>query len=296
MKTLFAFLSLAVLVAGISVIGGRWYKENKQPAFPPMNEEVEKATPLLAAPKVAPKDIRIMTDISYCESGNKCHKLDMYLPASLSFPTVIFIHGGSWKEGDRHMYGHLGRFFAANGVGAIIPSFRQVPEVTVEGQVKDITTVFTWAQKNADTYGLNSDIFLIGHSSGAHLVALVATKQYVKPAGTVCISGIYNVGFNVWVSGDNAAFKGLDKKQYSPINYVKDGLPPFLVMYASSDYQTLPSQAIAFSKKLKAAKVETDLYVMAKETHIQAIIDMAVPGSSQGNHLLSWMKSHYTVK
>src|SRR5262245_27853202 len=41
------------------------------------------------------------------------HKLDFYYPKGLrSYPVVFFVHGGTWRSGDKKLYAPLGELFA----------------------------------------------------------------------------------------------------------------------------------------------------------------------------------------
>ena len=76
-------------------------------------------------------------DLSYYEGSDahpSKHKLDLYLPSgSEGHPVLVFVHGGSWRRGDKDAYGGaygaMGRSLAAEGVAVAVINYRLTPEV-----------------------------------------------------------------------------------------------------------------------------------------------------------------------
>ena len=79
--------------------------------------------------------------------------------------------------------GALGQF--GKGWAFASANYRLVPQATVEQQAADVASAIAWLRANAAKEGLDPDrIVLMGHSAGAHLVALVGTDpHYLKAAG-----------------------------------------------------------------------------------------------------------------
>lgn len=252
-------------------------------------------------PVIETPHIRLLNDLNYGTSPKQ--KLDLYLPANTQkpFTTVFFIHGGSWTNGDRVMYGHLGRYFASNGIGCIIPSYRLYPEVKCDGEINDLTQAFIWTQNHLEEYGgQKGRLFLFGHSSGAHLASLLATNtQFLSLVGhspneikgVIAMSGLYTVDWNVKIAGLNQIFDGLDKIKYSPANFVVSS-PPFLVMYAENDYRHLIRQGKSFLNKLIEAGNPAELFVVPQEDHASEIIHLVLPDSPHGKKIIDWLQTH----
>ena len=64
-------------------------------------------------------------------------------------------------------------------------NYRLVPNATVEQQAADVVAAIAWLRDNAGRLGIDTTrIVLMGHSAGAHLLALVGTApQYLAAAG-----------------------------------------------------------------------------------------------------------------
>src|SRR5262249_37999874 len=135
------------------------------------------------------------------------HRLDLFLPRGRKdFPVLFFVHGGAWLRGDKGflgIYSALGTFFARHGVGVAVTNYRLSPAVKHPEHVKDVARAFAWTVRNIARYGGRPDqVFVCGHSAGAHLVALLVTDEsYLKQEGltaqavrgAIPLSGIYRL-------------------------------------------------------------------------------------------------------
>src|SRR3546814_9915209 len=66
-----------------------------------------------------------------------------------------------------------------------LPIYRLYPQVRFPDFVKDGANAVKWARDNADRYGGSSDrLFVMGHSSGAHIAAMLALdEEFLKGVG-----------------------------------------------------------------------------------------------------------------
>ncbi len=127
-------------------------------------------------------------------------KLDLYKPnfASANTPTVIFFYGGGWTEGDKSQYAFVADRLARDGYAVIVPNYRKYPDVKFPTFIKDSAKAVDWAQLHLKDYKLDADnLFIMGHSAGAHTATLVASDpQYlqsnVKFRGILGLSGPYD--------------------------------------------------------------------------------------------------------
>ncbi len=124
--------------------------------------------------------------VSY--GADPLQKLDLWRSAGPApAPLVVFVHGGGWKRGDKdnatgttkvtHL---LGRGYAFASI-----DYRLVPEATVEQEAADVALALSWLRAHAAANGIDANrIVLMGHSAGAHLVALVGTDPgYLQAVG-----------------------------------------------------------------------------------------------------------------
>ena len=174
---------------------------------------------LTIPPATLDANVKPVKNIAYTEGAPEDaakHKLDLYLPTDKTkFPVLFFVHGGSWRSGDRSLYGALGNRFAKLGTGVVIPSYRLMPKNPHPAQVEDVAAAFAWTVKHIAEYGGDpSQIFVAGHSAGGHLVSLLAldpkylAKYDLTPKmmrGVMALSGVYDMRSMAAFGADEAA-------------------------------------------------------------------------------------------
>jgi acetyl esterase/lipase len=230
------------------------------------------------------------------------HRLDLYLPrGKKDFPVLFFVHGGAWQRGDKAMlgiYGVLGSFYARHGVGAVVINYRLSPGVAHPEHVKDVARAFAWTYKNIAKYGGRPDrIFVSGHSAGGHLISLLVTDESFLKAegltakavrGAISLSGVYRIPDRYL-----ASVFGTDpevRKQASPIEHVRAGLPPFLIIYGDNDYPGCdrePSQA--FCKALKARGDRAETVEVPECNHYNVLMNAALTDTPVSRAVLGFI-------
>ena len=120
-------------------------------------------------------------------------------------PVIFMVHGGGWRRGDKGMSGVVDNKFEHWGPRGIVfmsANYRLLPEADPYAQAEDIARALAKAQAEATRWGADPKRFvLMGHSAGAHLVALLAVspgmlKQFgaLPPIATISLdSGTLNV-------------------------------------------------------------------------------------------------------
>jgi acetyl esterase/lipase len=205
------------------------------------------------------------------------HKLDLYVPkGKKDFPVLFFVHGGTWRHGDRRTYVKLGDLFASHGIGTVIISYRLSPQVQHPAHIEDVARAFAWTCTHISRYGGRpGEIFACGHSAGAHLVSLLATDESFLKAqkralkdirGVISISGVYVIPpfFLSKVFGPDESVC----KKASPLHNVKGNHPPFLLLYGDKDFPAFDLMAENMCKELKKCDCEASTRKIASRNHI----------------------------
>ncbi len=121
--------------------------------------------------------------------------LDLYYqPDGAPRRLLVFVHGGSWVGGDKSNLSSapdLVPWFLERGWVVAALNFRlasplgQAREVSYGEQCADIASALAWLVEHGGEYGVSEPgVTLMGYSSGAHLVALLATDhRYLESAG-----------------------------------------------------------------------------------------------------------------
>jgi acetyl esterase/lipase len=237
-----------------------------------------------------PSEVEVVKDITYFEgdeADKHKHQLDLYLPkGKKDFPVLFFVHGGAWISGDRNYFGvysAIGNAFARHGIGAVVISYRLSPKVQHPEHIKDVAAAFAWTKKNIEKHGGRKDqIFVCGHSAGGHLVALLATNEsYLKAEGcslkdikgAIPMSGVFVLADNfmptIFGKGDDAL------KSASPVRNVKEGHPPFLIVYADKDMPFCEANSASFCKELKGAKCDAEVCEIKSRNHMTIIMSFS---------------------
>lgn len=157
-------------------------------------------------------------------------------------PVIVYVHGGGWKRGSKD--NATGRFkpvhYPGQGYAFASINYRLVPAATVEQQAADVAGAVKVLVERAATLGIDRRrIVLMGHSAGAHLVALVGTdERYLKGAG-LSFADIAGV-----IPNDGAA--------YDVPAQMKDG-PPIMQATYEQAFGTDPARQKALSPTAHAS-------------------------------------------
>lgn len=115
--------------------------------------------------------------------------LDLWLPKARAgkAPLVLYVHGGGWKRGSKDSATGRAKpvHYPEQGYAFASINYRLVPAATVEQQAADVASALAALLAKADALGIDrTRVVLMGHSAGAHLVALVGTdERYLRGAG-----------------------------------------------------------------------------------------------------------------
>ena len=119
--------------------------------------------------------------------ADRLQAVDYWAGATHDAPLVVFVHGGGWSRGDKRMMDGSDKLahWRAEGYAVASVNYRLVPDATVEQEAEDVAAAVALLKSRAGPLGFDPDrIALVGHSAGAHLVALVGTDpQYLRGAG-----------------------------------------------------------------------------------------------------------------
>ena len=244
-----------------------------------------------------PFDVVEERDLPYYEGpgfDRRKHRLDLFLPrGQRDFPVLFFIHGGAWVSGDRRMYTSVGRVFAKNGVGTAVISYRLSPVVQHPAHVDDCARAFAWVKNHIGERGGRPDqIFVAGQSAGGHLTALLCTNEkYLAQQncsladirGAIPISGIFEFRPGRF---DRVIGEGVEAAESaSPIRFLNDRCPPFLVMYAERDIPNCDQMSQRLCRELNQWKVPAESHEIAGRNHVsimfRLMMDTRDPATQQ---------------
>jgi acetyl esterase/lipase len=216
-------------------------------------------------------------------------KLDIYVPrnATPNSRVVIFFYGGEWQAGQKGDYRFAGEALSSEGFIAVLPDYRIYPEATFPQFVEDGALAVRWVHDNIASFGGDpTHIYLMGHSAGAHIAALVTLDaHYLKDLGldrsviraTAGLAGPYDF---FPFDEDRAIFhmKPGDTKpdpNIEPINFVDGHAAPFLAVQGMTDTTCTPNNAFELVAKTRAAGGEADYVTYKNRGHVAVVVALA---------------------
>lgn len=218
------------------------------------------------------------------------HSLDVYVPDEPSQgprPLVVFWYGGRWTDGDKSDYKFVGAALASVGCVAVLPNYRHYPNVKMAGFMADAAQATQWAAAQAANYGADpSRLFLMGHSAGAHLAALVSldTSYFFATgapppaiAGVIALSG--PLDFLPLTESDTQDMFGppANYPESQPIHFARAGAPPMLLIHGSADETVLPKNSINLAAALRAKGANVTLKIYPHLKHADTVAAMSLP-------------------
>lgn len=197
-------------------------------------------------------------------------------------PILLFWHGGGWTSGYKEWMAFMAPAFNAAGVTFVSAGYRLAPQHLFPSGVEDCASAVAWVARNIGEHGGDPrDLFIGGHSAGAHYAALLAvdprwTKHLGTPRelfrGCLTISGVFELGAGSGLSV-RPRFLGTDPEndaRASPRLLLREAPPPFLVAYGTKDFPHLVTQGAQFVAALRAIGAEADELPLADRTHFTA--------------------------
>lgn len=238
-------------------------------------------------------EFTIIKDIIYTSADwPQSLAAELYLPNKLpaqasNWPVVLMVHGGGWSGRDRSDMDSTAKKLAKQGYAVFNVSYRFAPEFIYPAPVQDLQMALLWLQKNATEYQLDLHrLNAWGYSSGAHLVAQVAS---VKPgaAQTLDLSPSLPKIHAVVAGGIPAdlskysnspivvPFLGVKRdenpqlyKDASPMTHISADVPSMFLYHGKLDRLVEKEQSINYYNALRKAGVPAELYLHPLWGHV----------------------------
>ncbi|MCT8999026.1 alpha/beta hydrolase [Chelativorans intermedius] len=207
-------------------------------------------------------------------------------------PVVIYAHGGGWVRGSRKKVYSLPEWLNQKGYLFVAIDYRKVPSTTIDGQVRDLAQAVAWVRANIHRYGGDPDrIVLMGHSAGAHLVALAAARGMVGNVRGVIPNDVQ--------AYDMVAYAGLrgslgypyldafgsdpqDWVRWSPATYARHGAgyPPHLFLHSGSNGERRRALTNGYANLLRSRGARVEVFDGRRYTHGSIARRLGQPGDA----------------
>jgi len=221
---------------------------------------------------IAEKSLTAQEIKTFAYGKHERQKLDVLTPEKAKdAPVVIFIHGGGWIRGDKKIYQYVQRRLAREKIVTVSANYRLCPEAAFPDFIHDGADVVAWTTNNITDKGGNpSEIYLMGHSAGAHTVAMLGLNEtYLEKVGVnrSCIKGIIPIAAPLMLKASQIpelafVFGNAKDDEMWPLAFIDGNEPPFLLLQGALDplIQPIHSQAAETMIKAKGGKVTTHVF------------------------------------
>jgi acetyl esterase/lipase len=256
----------------------------RAPAFPPS----QVIFPVLMTRR---RGVTRVRDLAYGDDPRM--RLDVYEPAEPGAlrPGIMEVHGGAWVIGSKREQGiPLLNHLAANGWVGINVDYRLSPRAKFPDHLVDLKRAIAWYREHAEEHGADPEFLCVtGGSAGGHLAALVALTANVpeyQPGfaevdtsvrAAVPFYGVYDL--RVLLDAAPRRFASLlerhvmgvrradDPEAYdkaSPMHWIREDAPPFLIVHGDLDTLVPVTQARTFAQRLRETSAAPVLYAEMK--------------------------------
>jgi acetyl esterase/lipase len=260
----------------------------------------------------------VKQDIPYTEKATQRQVLDVYSPASArQLPVVFWIHGGGWQTGDKKEVQLKPKAFTDKGFVFVSTEYRLLPAVEMGTIVRDIARAIRWVHDHIGEYGGDpNQLFVMGHSAGAQLAALICTDdRYLKAEklsleaikGCVPVDGdTFDVPAIIETAETRRRVHGLPQakyghrekfgndpakhKDFSAVTHVAKGkhIPPFLILHVA-EHPDNSAQAQRLGAALKDAGIPVTIFAAKETSHNRINADLGLPEDPSTKALFEFM-------
>lgn len=278
---------------------------------------------LLLATEVHAQVVR--ENIPYVEPNHVRQVLDVYSQlGSEKLPVVFWIHGGGWQVGDKKDVELKPKWFTERGFVFVSTNYRLLPDVSMRELISDVASGLGWTHKNIEKFGGDPNrIFVMGHSAGAQLAAILCTDhRYLEKVGVpstalrgcVPVDGdTYDIPAMVMTAEMRQTLHGLplpenghrvkfgnDPKlhlDFSAVTHVarNKGIPPFLILYVAG-HPDVTAQARRLEISLANADVAVSSFGASDTNHSKLNDDLGLDNDAATAKLLEFLERHKVVK
>jgi acetyl esterase/lipase len=246
----------------------------------------------------------LQANVPYNNDTLQKHLLDIYLPVNAKgkVPLVILIHGGGWLSNDKYAdIGYMKKTVAeivSSGYALASIDYRFSTQAVFPAQILDCNRAVSFLYDNADKYGFDKNRFaLMGFSAGGHLASLEGLSKnndiasFFMPGTSKLFS--FKAVVDFYGPAELVLFPGSDDekspealligaaplsrpdlaKAASPVTYVDQDDPPFLIIHGEKDQMVSPKQSQLLSAWLSVAGVPNELFILKEAPHFGEMFD-----------------------
>lgn len=220
--------------------------------------------------------------------------VELHLPPGPGpHPVLLYAHGGGWTSGtptdgleDLGVSEVIDHGWAIASIGYRLAD--PATGVTAQHQRDDVAAVLGWIRTAGPDVGLGDRVVAMGHSSGAHIVALAAADAAptARPDTVVLVSGVFDflpdVVDHPLLRPAAAAALGCHPSDCGPVEalepvaFADRGDPPVVLVHGADDRVVTSATSVRYAEALRRADVAVDLHVVSGGGHSGAVLAAAI--------------------
>ncbi|MBI1212033.1 MAG: alpha/beta fold hydrolase [Alphaproteobacteria bacterium] len=208
-------------------------------------------------------------------------KLDVYFPKDgTPRAVIVFFHGGGWTSGNKRIYPLLAAAFTGRGYAVVVPNYRLYPSARFPDFMEDAALAIKWTDDNRGHFG-GAPMFVMGHSAGAHIGALLALDPSylrahgIEPShlrGIIGIAGPYTMNPAKWPIMRDIFAAASPPESARPIKLVREQTVPMLLLHGAYDRVAKEANSTRLAEALKNAGSVAELKVYPRIGHFEILL------------------------
>lgn len=245
------------------------------------------------------------------ETNSNLLSLDIYTKDDMkNKPVIFFVHGGGLIAGDKANRSAIGTkpdYFVSQEFVFISTNYRLSPGVTHPAHITDVADALMYVYNTIERYGGNKNqIFVMGHSAGAHLVSLLSTNEiYIQAAGGQLdlIKGCVSLDTEQYNSADsNIIYRKTigdnkeDLDDASPLKHVEKDkdIPPILTFYNEKRAERMQLQR-PFIDALTENGIPAAAIMAQGDSHNEVNTDIGKEGDQKTQIIMEFLRDPQNV-
>ncbi|MFL6799717.1 MAG: alpha/beta hydrolase [Xanthobacteraceae bacterium] len=243
---------------------------------------------------------RVGRPIRLAYGATPIEMLDLYKCAQADAPTMIFIHGGSWRSGRASQFAVYAEPFIKARANFIALDFTDVRSTNGDlfPMVDQCRRAVSWIYGNAASFGIQPDkLFLCSRSSGSHLAGCVVTTEWEKQGlplnvikGGVLGSGMYDLKpVRLSLRSKFVKFTDEMEQELSPLRHIDKLHTPLVLVVGSLETPEFQRQARDFAAAILGAGKPAKLVIAKGYNHYEVGETLGNPYAVLGRAAMDMM-------
>lgn len=268
---------------------------------------------LIASMHMTAAAAELRNNIEFSYAGGVVLRLDASIPDGPGpFPAAVVVHGGGWVGGNRRIdVAPLLQPLSDAGIAWFSVDYRLTADPLRFGvAVNDVEAAVQFVRKHAEEYRVDRGrIALVGESAGGHLAAMAALNG---PASVNGVVALYAPTDLVALAKDSelipdairdqlhgTPFEGLilaRLAQLSPIEKVRRGIPPFLLIHGTADPIVPFAQSRAMCDRMESVGAECEVFPVPGAGHgIRRWESSPAMGTPYKREMIRWLREQLSM-